>query len=596
MPKICLMCGKSFPDATTFCPTDGSALRASVQGDDLIGELVAERYLITDMISQGGMGAVYVASDVRLPQQFAIKVLKQQNTTDQSLIARFRQEAEAVCRINHDRVARVFDFGFLPDDRAYIVMEYVAGKTLRKLSEERGPLPPADVARIIVMAAEGIDAAHRLGIVHRDLKPENVMLLDDPGGGMRVKVLDFGIAKLESAEADQGYTKPGFVIGTPAWMSPEQLLGETLDARSDVYALGLVAFALLTGEHAFTGTSEQAEMMARISVPPRTLTEVMPSVAWPPELLKVFERTLSKSPANRPATTGQFAAALLAAVSGGRGAASSASPRSSRESTTTPIVVSPLAAASASALPPAASALGSSSLEATPAASTTARKSPILMGLGAVAVLVVAGVLWQQQQSSVGDDIGNDSLVPGPTIVQQPVADPPAPDTATTTLGADSANSVADGSTGRAPTATDGGSTRPVSSPVSSPVTPPVTPPVAGSTGGAGAGVTPPTRGTTTPNTESRNAELQRVMDEFDHDDSEREARETIIEINVLYGRLKSVSDRAYAQNYLGKAYLTVGDKTKACAAFASSAKIGASIESLRKDSEEFMMFAGCAP
>ena len=183
MPKVCLMCGDSFPDTTTFCPKDGSALRAAVHGDDLIGELIAERYLITDLLSQGGMGAVYLASDVRLPQKFAVKVLRQQQTTDPSLIQRFRQEAEAVCRINHDRVARVFDFGFMPDGRAYIVMEYVAGHTLKELVEERGALEPAEAAKITLMAAEGIDAAHRLGIVHRDLKPENIMTLDDPGGG-----------------------------------------------------------------------------------------------------------------------------------------------------------------------------------------------------------------------------------------------------------------------------------------------------------------------------------------------------------------------------------------------------------------------------
>ena len=316
MPKICLMCGASFPDATTFCPADGSALRAAVQGDDLIGELVAERYLITDLLSQGGMGEVYLASDVRLPQQFAIKVLKQQKSPDPSLIARFRQEAEAVCRINHDRVARVFDFGFMADERAYIVMEYVAGKTLRKLVEERGAIDPVEAAKITLMAAEGIDAAHRLGIVHRDLKPENIMILDDPGGGTRVKVLDFGIAKLQDAEADRGYTQPGFVIGTPAWMSPEQLLGEPLDARSDVYSLALIAFVLLTGEHAFTGVSEQAEMMARITVPPRTLTEIRPQEQWPADLLRLFERTLSKKPMDRPATASQFATAMLNAVQG----------------------------------------------------------------------------------------------------------------------------------------------------------------------------------------------------------------------------------------------------------------------------------------
>ena len=564
MPKICLMCGASFPDATTFCPTDGSALRAAVQGDDLIGELVAERYLITDLLSQGGMGEVYLASDVRLPQQFAIKVLRQQQTPDQSLIQRFRQEAEAVCRINHDRVARVFDFGFMADDRAYIVMEYVAGKTLRQLVEERGPLDPTDAAKIISMAAEGIDAAHRLGIVHRDLKPENVMILDDAGGGTRVKVLDFGIAKLQNAEANQGYTQPGFVIGTPAWMSPEQLLGEALDARSDVYSLGLVAFALLTGEHAFTGVSEQAEMMARVTTPPRTLSEVRPQVKWPEELLRLFARTFSRDANDRPATAGQFAAAMLGAVPAtarGRAPASKKTP------------AGPLAASKAES-----------------GTAVPQRGKGWMFGVaGAAVVLVVAGVLWQQSSragSAAGDTT---SAVPGPTVIQQPVTPPLDADTNTALREPDSGRNVASSTPpGAAPDTAKRVATPPVgqaSRPTSTPVS--ATNPV---------NATPPETKAPAPPASERNAELQRVMNEFDKDDSAKKASETIVQINVLLGRLRNTSDQAWAQMYLGMAHLTLGDKEKACPAFERAATIGAAIESVRTDSEQYRLFAGCRP
>jgi eukaryotic-like serine/threonine-protein kinase len=569
MPKICLMCGASFPDATAFCPADGSALRAAVQGDDLIGELVADRYLITDMISQGGMGAVYVASDVRLPQQFAIKVLKQQQTPDQSLIQRFRQEAEAVCRINHDRVARVFDFGFMADDRAYIVMEYVAGKTLAKLIEERGALDPLDAAKIIMMAAEGIDAAHRLGIVHRDLKPENVMILDDPDGGKRVKVLDFGIAKLKSTEESQGYTQPGFVIGTPAWMSPEQLLGENLDVRSDVYSLGLVAFALLTGEHAFTGHSEQAEMMARITVPPRTLSEVRPDVAWPAELLRLFERTLSKQPADRPATAGQFGKAMSTAVQ------SHSKVLTPARASTAAAAPSPMLASSAGSMAASPPLAVGDARAATPAKGRT----PLLLGIGAAVVVVaVAGVLWQKGRSAAPTAAGPSAPVVTPEVAvvgaSIDTVSGVRPDSPT--AGAQPAASPVSGTTGAAQAALPG--------------------PTAGGRGAAGLRDSASASPAPAAPAGVTNAELQRIMSAFDTDDSERKARETILMLDVLIGRLRGAFDQGWAHNYLGKAHLALGDSEKACAAFERASALASGLPSLKKDSDEFRAVAGCRP
>ncbi|MEP6833233.1 MAG: serine/threonine-protein kinase [Gemmatimonas sp.] len=311
MSKVCMLCGTTFPDSITFCAKDGSALRAAVQGDSLIGEVFCDRYVVTDLLGEGGMGAVYAASDVRLPQQVAIKVLREQVMSDQTVVARFRQEAEAASRINHDRVARVTDFGFMTDGRAYLIMEYVGGQTLKQMIAERGPVDVAQTSRIVTMVAEGLDAAHRLGIVHRDLKPDNVMILDDAGGGVRLKVLDFGIAKaLHGNEDSAGNTKTGFVIGTPQWMSPEQILGESLDARSDVYALGLLAYMMLTGKRAFESSTTEAEMMARLTSSPRALHEIMPSVSWPAGLEALLQRTLSRDVNERPEGALAFARAF----------------------------------------------------------------------------------------------------------------------------------------------------------------------------------------------------------------------------------------------------------------------------------------------
>ena len=316
MSKTCLLCGETFPDAATFCPRDGLALRATVTGDDLIGELFCERYVATDLLGEGGMAAVYLARDVRLPQQVAIKVLRDAGTTDPSVVRRFRHEAEAASRINHDRVARVTDFGFMTDGRAFLVMEYVNGRTLRQLLDARGTLSFSETAAIVHMIAEGLNAAHRLGIVHRDLKPENVMVVEEDDGSVRVKVLDFGIAKLLEDSDAEGKTAPGFAIGTPKWMSPEQLLGQALDARSDVYSLALLAFSMLTGARAFVGSSEQEEMLARLSAPAREFIEVRPDIAWPAPLQALFSRTLVRDPAVRPESAVAFARELRRIIDG----------------------------------------------------------------------------------------------------------------------------------------------------------------------------------------------------------------------------------------------------------------------------------------
>ena len=580
MPKICLMCGDNFPDTTTFCPKDGSALRAAVQGDDLIGELIAERYLITDLLSQGGMGAVYLASDVRLPQQFAVKVLKQSKAPDPSLIQRFRQEAEAVCRINHDRVARVFDFGFMVDDRAYIIMEYVAGRTLKHLIEERGAVDPVEAAKITLMAAEGIDAAHRLGIVHRDLKPENVMILDDPGGGMRVKVLDFGIAKLQNAEADQGYTQPGFVIGTPAWMSPEQLTGGALDPRSDIYSLGLVAFALLTGARAFTGENEQSEMLARITVAPRTLAAAAPQVAWPADLQDLFDRTLSREANQRPNTAVQFATAMLDA----------AQQWHEREHPRAKTVVSgersvaltpPGVAPSKAAATPVVSSAASSAAALSPAPQSSSGSKTMIMGLGAAALVgvIVLAVVWKSNSGApAAADATTQPPISAPPVVVAPKPGTPAPvdsppSSAAPVGGAPVGGTPVGGTpVGGAPV---GGA--PVSKPVEKKPKPVVD---------------VPSKPTTSA---SVNADLQAVMDDFDRDGSPSRARDMITKIGALNAKLSNV-DRGWAQIYLGLAHLTLNDKAQACAAFKQAMIVGGDSKLVKSDAEEKMLLVPCRP
>jgi eukaryotic-like serine/threonine-protein kinase len=316
MPKTCPVCATTYPDTDAFCPKDGSTLRLDEGATSLVGSVIADRYLVSKLLGEGGMGQVYLAGHVRLPQQAAIKVLHASMVQDAGAIARFNREAANAARIEHERVARVFDFGETNTGLVYLAMEFVPGRTLRSLLEEQKRLAPARAANIVYQVGEGLDAAHRLNIVHRDLKPDNVLVVTDDAGVDRCKVVDFGIAKAlnESDKQRTQLTQVGSIIGTPEYMSPEQVLGEEIDARSDVYALGLVAFHLFTGSLPFGGATPERLLTARLIEAPSPLAVAAPDVAWPDDLQAVFDRALSSDVASRTPSALQFADELVAAV------------------------------------------------------------------------------------------------------------------------------------------------------------------------------------------------------------------------------------------------------------------------------------------
>nr|MCU0617874.1 serine/threonine protein kinase [Gemmatimonadaceae bacterium] len=316
MPKTCPVCATTYPDTDAFCPKDGSTLRLDEGATSLVGSVIADRYLVSKLLGEGGMGQVYLAGHVRLPQQAAIKVLHASMVQDAGAIARFNREAANAARIEHERVARVFDFGETNTGLVYLAMEFVPGKTLRSLLEEQGRLAPARAANIVYQVGEGLDAAHRLNIVHRDLKPDNVLVMTDDAGVDRCKVVDFGIAKAlnESDKQKTQLTQVGSIIGTPEYMSPEQVLGEEIDARSDVYALALVAFHLLTGSLPFGGATPERLLTARLIEAPSPLAVAAPDVAWPDDVQAVFDRGLSSDVASRTPSALQFADELVSAV------------------------------------------------------------------------------------------------------------------------------------------------------------------------------------------------------------------------------------------------------------------------------------------
>jgi serine/threonine-protein kinase len=311
--KVCPQCGAEYPANARFCEIDGTALRSASGDADMVGSIVAERYHILKKLGEGGMGQVYLAEHVKMGRKSALKVMHASMVKDVDAISRFNREASNASRISHPNVAAVYDFGETPDGLIFLAMEFVDGPPLTKLIEQAGALPPTRAAEIARQTAEALALAHDMGIVHRDLKPDNVMIAKTRDGGDLVKVVDFGIAKA-AGNAAQKVTKTGLVVGTPEYMSPEQLAGDSLDGRSDIYSLALVTFNMLTGRLPFPSDSAQESMIMRLTDQPKTLAEMRPDVAWPTDVQQVMDKALERDVSRRYQTATEFGRELYRAI------------------------------------------------------------------------------------------------------------------------------------------------------------------------------------------------------------------------------------------------------------------------------------------
>ncbi len=288
-----------------FCPRDGTALRSQSAGGDLVGTVIADRYHVIKKLGEGGMGSVYLAEHVKMGRKSAIKVMNPGMSKDHDEIERFNREASNASRMNHPNICAIYDFGETPDGLIYLAMEFIEGDSLTKLIEQSGALAPSRAASILHQAADALQVAHDYGIVHRDLKPDNIMIARGRDNSDLVKVVDFGIAKSHESAA-QKVTKTGLVVGTPEYMSPEQLAGDKLDGRSDIYSLALVGFNMLTGTLPFPSQSAQEAMIMRLTDQPKTLAEMKPNVAWPDALQAVMDKALSRDVNARYAKAADF--------------------------------------------------------------------------------------------------------------------------------------------------------------------------------------------------------------------------------------------------------------------------------------------------
>jgi serine/threonine protein kinase len=305
--RECPRCGLCCDSTVDRCPDDGTALVPSLPVDRTLDG----KYRLERLVGRGGMGAVYQATDLRLNRVVAVKVVRSTTLSSGAMQRRFAREAQACGRLTHANIVRVYDYG-VAGETAYLVMEYVRGVTLRAELDRVGSLRPARAATVLDQALDGMEAAHRAGVLHRDLKPENLLVRSlDTGDGDAVKILDFGLAKIREANFidPKSLTVAGVVMGTFGYMSPEQLYGEQVDERTDVYSLGVIALETITGrlmlEGRFFHETIARELTQRLVVSP---------VAEHQRLAEILRRALAPKAAERFASVSDMRGALIPAL------------------------------------------------------------------------------------------------------------------------------------------------------------------------------------------------------------------------------------------------------------------------------------------
>jgi len=337
----CPTCGTTYPDDARFCTRDGTRLLGATppasaatgtprstsavpRGENnapatthagLVGKTLQGHYQIEKKIGEGGMSFVYLATDVATRERYAIKVLSAALSQDANAMARLRREASLGMRLAHPNVCHIIRLGETEDGLVYVVMPFVDGEILADRTNRLGYIALADAVPLVRDMAVGLHLAHELKIVHRDLKPENIMVCKRGDGTDYAVVMDFGLAKERRAGAElQKLTATGIILGTPEFMSPEQLRGKPLDARTDIYSLSLMTYEMLTGKLPFQGKTQQELMIARLRSEPTPLRKMRPDLDFPEGVEKVLLKAMSRNPDDRYQNTIEFADAFTAAA------------------------------------------------------------------------------------------------------------------------------------------------------------------------------------------------------------------------------------------------------------------------------------------
>jgi predicted Ser/Thr protein kinase len=282
-----------------------------VESPDLTGTVLLGRYRLLAKLGAGGMGTVYLGEHTSIGKKFAIKVLGNEFAHRSDLVKRFLREAQAASMISQANVVEISDFGDTPDGSVFFVMEFLDGEDLGEMLRREGRLPWPRVRHLIVQVCHALEAAHAAGIVHRDMKPDNCFRISKQGDPDFIKVIDFGIAKVETGDtAGKGLTQTGMIFGTPEYMSPEQAQGEKIDHRADIYAVGVIMYQLLCGQQPFTGSSFMAVLTKHMFDVPRAPSEVAPEADIPPDAEAIVLKAMQKDRSYRF----QSMSALIASI------------------------------------------------------------------------------------------------------------------------------------------------------------------------------------------------------------------------------------------------------------------------------------------
>lgn len=301
----CSNCSAVIPDDARVCPECGSVQTKSQNNtpeqDPLLGHIIATKFKIEKLLGVGGMGKVYKARQLTLDKIVVIKVLHDQFREDSQLVQRFQREARAASRLNHPNSIQIIDFGQDESGIVFMAMEFLQGSDLFTVLRKEGPLKVDRICRIMIQACSALAEAHEQNVIHRDLKPENIMIEDRRGKRDFVKVLDFGIAKIQDTAGPDGQalTATGMVCGTPEYMSPEQGRGLVLDPRSDIYSLGVIMFQLSTGELPFTADSPIGIVTKHILEEPPSLRKKYPHLNIPIAFESIVLRAMAKDAEER---------------------------------------------------------------------------------------------------------------------------------------------------------------------------------------------------------------------------------------------------------------------------------------------------------
>lgn len=308
--KACVVCGEEFDSEVEVCPTDGTKLTTLSSGL-APGVMLGDRYEIIEPLADGGMGSVYKAKHKFMNRIVAVKTLQPFMMASGTALKRFQQEAQAVSSMNHPNILNVFDFFISDEGQPYLIMDYLEGTNLESIRKSGEPVDLIRAMKIFVMVCSALAHAHERNIIHRDIKPSNIMLVNAEDGQEVVKVIDFGIAKVMADDPDEALnlTATGDVFGSPLYMSPEQCRAKPLDARSDIYSLGCVIYATISGESPFKGMDPMECMFKQVNDNPAPLS-VACKCALPAGLEEAVAKAIEKDPEKRYQTMREFGEAL----------------------------------------------------------------------------------------------------------------------------------------------------------------------------------------------------------------------------------------------------------------------------------------------